>query len=83
MHRDIFTTNDFAANDFAANNRAANIDPQAEQVMLMPRSLRALKGRGAVTNVQGRYEVDLRESFDDGCLREEEAPRIWRTHVTE
>ena len=41
MHRDIFTTNDFAANDFAANNRAANIDPQAEQVMLMPRSLRA------------------------------------------
>src|SRR6202158_1832434 len=26
------------------------------------------KGRGAVTNLQGRYEVDQREVFDDGWL---------------
>ena len=26
------------------------------------------KGRGAVTNVQGRYEVDQRETFDDGWV---------------
>lgn len=25
-----------------------------------------MKGRGAVSNLQGRYEVDLREAFDDG-----------------
>jgi len=73
MHRDNFTTNDFTK----------ATDPQAEQVMLMPHSLKALKGRGAVTNVQGRYEVDVRETFDDGWLREEEEARVWRTHVTE
>ncbi|WP_338772120.1 PA0069 family radical SAM protein [Massilia sp. METH4] len=50
---------------------------------MMPRSLRALKGRGAVTNLQGRYEVNVREAFDDGWLREDEEPRTWRTHVTE
>uniref|UniRef100_UPI00403F4ADC PA0069 family radical SAM protein n=1 Tax=Massilia sp. METH4 TaxID=3123041 RepID=UPI00403F4ADC len=60
-----------------------NFDPQAEQVIMMPRSLRALKGRGAVTNLQGRYEVNVREAFDDGWLREDEEPRTWRTHVTE
>ncbi|TWI66453.1 DNA repair photolyase [Pseudoduganella lurida] len=58
-------------------------DPQAEQVMIPPRSLKAQKGRGAVTNLQGRYEVDVRESFDDGWEHEEEAPKVWRTHVTE
>ncbi|HEX8606665.1 MAG TPA: radical SAM protein, partial [Pseudoduganella sp.] len=51
--------------------------------MLLPRSLKALKGRGAVTNVQGRYELDVRETFDDGWLREEDEPRVWRTQVTE
>jgi DNA repair photolyase len=60
-----------------------NFDPQAEQVMLLPRSLKAMKGRGAVTNLQGRYELDVRETFDDGWLREEDAPRVWRTQVTE
>nr|WP_145649289.1 PA0069 family radical SAM protein [Pseudoduganella lurida] len=51
--------------------------------MIPPRSLKAQKGRGAVTNLQGRYEVDVRESFDDGWEHEEEAPKVWRTHVTE
>jgi DNA repair photolyase len=31
-----------------------------------------LKGRGAVTNLQGRYERDQREAFDDGWLPESE-----------
>ena len=53
------------------------------QVMLPPRPLNAQKGRGAVTNVQGRYEVNGRESFDDGWEHEDAAPRVWRTHVTE
>jgi len=53
------------------------------QVMLPPRPLNAQKGRGAVSNVQGRYEVNGRESFDDGWEHEEECPKAWRTHVTE
>jgi DNA repair photolyase len=60
-----------------------DVDPQAEQVMIPPRSLKAHKGRGAVTNLQGRYEVDVRESFDDGWEHEDDAPKVWRTHVTE
>ncbi len=70
MHRDNF-------------DPQADFDPRAGQVMLPPRSLKALKGRGAVTNVQGRYEVNVRETFDDGWLREEDEPRVWRTQVTE
>jgi DNA repair photolyase len=53
------------------------------QVMLPSKPLTAQKGRGAVTNLQGRYEVNEREEFDDGWEHEEEAPRVWRTHVTE
>ncbi|MDB5959695.1 MAG: radical protein, partial [Massilia sp.] len=34
--------------------------------MLPPRPLSARKGRGAVSNLQGRYEVDTREPVDDG-----------------
>jgi DNA repair photolyase len=45
------------------------------------------KGRGAVTNLQGRYEVDQREVVDDGWLHvaEEEGdePKILRTQVFE
>lgn len=41
------------------------------------------KGRGAVSNLQGRYEVNGREEFDDGWEREEEeAPGI-RTVVSD
>jgi DNA repair photolyase len=45
------------------------------------------KGRGAVTNLQGRYEVDQRETFDDGWQQpgaeeEGEAPAL-RTQVFE
>jgi DNA repair photolyase len=48
------------------------------------------KGRGAVTNLQGRYEVEQREVVDDGWLHvtEEEgeeggAPKVLRTQIFE
>jgi DNA repair photolyase len=55
------------------------------QVMLPPQPLRAQKGRGAVSNLQGRYEVYGREQFDDGWDHADEdgEPRIWKTHVTD
>ncbi|UMR30406.1 PA0069 family radical SAM protein [Massilia sp. MB5] len=33
--------------------------------------------------MQGRYELHAREAFDDGWELEEEAPKVWRTHVSE
>jgi len=44
-----------------------------ERVMLPPKPLSAQKGRGAVSNLQGRYEVNGREQFDDGWTGEEDA----------
>ena len=41
-------------------------DNDASQLMLPPASLKAQKGRGAVSNLQGRHEVHARSSFDDG-----------------
>ncbi|MES2127918.1 MAG: PA0069 family radical SAM protein [Pseudomonadota bacterium] len=38
--------------------------------MLPPRPLTARKGRGAIANVQGRFEVDAREAYDDGWADE-------------
>jgi DNA repair photolyase len=56
-----------------------------EHVMLPPRPLEARKGRGAVSNIQGRYEVNGRESYDDGWARddEEDAPPAFKTQVTD
>jgi DNA repair photolyase len=55
------------------------------QPMLPPQPLRAQKGRGAVSNLQGRYEVYGREQFDDGWDHADEdgEPRVWKTHVTD
>lgn len=52
--------------------------------MLPPRPLAARKGRGAVSNIQGRFELDQRERFDDGWAAddEDEAP-AFRTVVTD
>jgi hypothetical protein len=49
-------------------NRERTVDREysTEQAMLPPRPLGARKGRGAVSNMQGRYEVNGREGFDDG-----------------
>ena len=42
---------------------ASHKQPPVEHIVQPPRSI---KGRGAVSNVQGRYEVNARERFDDG-----------------
>ncbi|TAL97399.1 MAG: PA0069 family radical SAM protein [Paraburkholderia sp.] len=49
--------------------------------------LAPLKGRGAVTNLQGRYEINQREAFDDGWVLspadEENGTPALRTQVFE
>ncbi|WP_229220079.1 PA0069 family radical SAM protein [Rugamonas fusca] len=57
-------------------------EEQFEQTMLPPRPLQATKGRGAISNLQGRFERDAREAFDDGWEHEEEQTRGWKTQVT-
>ncbi|MDN5935916.1 MAG: radical SAM protein, partial [Nitrosospira sp.] len=39
--------------------------PEA-QPLFVQRPLKAQKGRGAVSNLQGRYETLVREAIDDG-----------------
>jgi DNA repair photolyase len=59
-------------------------DQSEQRVMLPPRPLSAQKGRGAVSNLQGRYEVNGREEFDDGWARDEgDAPAPFKTQVTD
>jgi DNA repair photolyase len=53
------------------------------QVMLSPRPLVARKGRGAVSNIQGRYEVDARERFDDGWEADDDERVPFKTVVTD
>ena len=43
---------------------------------------RVQRGRGAVTNPQGRFEREVRDPFDDGWFAGEEAPPRARTVVT-
>ena len=57
--------------------------PVDEQPMLGPRPLAARKGRGAVSNLQGRYEVNDREGFDDGWGRDEDEASGIKTVVTD
>ncbi len=46
--------------------------------------LAARKGRGAVSNLQGRYELQQREWFDDGWSADPDAPvPAWKTQVSE
>src|SRR5512134_1342067 len=42
----------------------------------------AVKGRGAPSNLEGRYEALTREAADDGWAREEAAPPPLKTVVT-
>jgi hypothetical protein len=69
------------------NNRQRTIDRQysAEQQMLPPRPLAPHKGRGAVSNLQGRYEVNGREGFDDGWAAADEGGDVpaFKTQVTD
>ncbi|WP_020652943.1 PA0069 family radical SAM protein [Massilia niastensis] len=48
-----------------------------------PRPPVARKGRGAVSNLQGRYEVNGRERFDDGWEHDEDEAPALRTVVTD
>ncbi len=66
-------------------NRTVDREYSAEQPVFPPRPLAAHKGRGAVSNMQGRYEVNGREGFDDGWdagIDLGSAPRF-KTQVTE
>lgn len=57
----------------------------AEQPIVVTRPVVAARGRGAVSNMQGRYEVNGREGFDDGWetgLAPGDAPRL-KTVVTD
>jgi DNA repair photolyase len=67
----------------AERERQVDREGIEEQVVLPLRPLVARKGRGAVTNIQGRYEVDQREQFDDGWLVAEEEAAPFRTVVTD
>ncbi|HZZ04329.1 PA0069 family radical SAM protein [Paraburkholderia sp.] len=58
--------------------------PSAHEFPIAPPAPR--KGRGAVTNLQGRYEIDQREVVDDGWLSspgEDGEPKVLRTQVFE
>jgi DNA repair photolyase len=57
-----------------------------ERVMLPPQPLAPKKGRGAVSNLQGRYEVNGREAFDDGWAQDDgegDAAPAFKTQVTD
>ena len=56
---------------------------QQPQVMLPPSSLKGQKGRGAVSNLQGRFEGQLREPYDDGWEHEDDAVAPVKTEVTD
>jgi DNA repair photolyase len=67
-----------------AEREKRTVEHVEEQVMLPPRPLAARKGRGAVSNIQGRYEVDARERFDDGWEQDEgEEAAPFKTVVTD
>ncbi|WP_420472681.1 PA0069 family radical SAM protein [Noviherbaspirillum sp. ST9] len=58
--------------------------PADSQPVLIHRPLAARKGRGAVTNLQGRYETQAREAFDDGWAGDgDEAAAAFKTEVIE
>ena len=67
--------------------RTIDREYSAEQPIVAARPLVAARGRGAVSNIQGRYDVNGREGFDDGWQAEAEAgpegaPRF-KTQVTD
>ncbi len=62
--------------------RTVDREHSAEEIVL-PRALVATKGRGAVSNLQGRYELNGRERFDDGWAVEDGAAAPPKTVVTD
>ena len=74
----------YSKGDFVSDLERRFERDDEEHSMLPPRPLAPRKGRGAVSNIQGRYEVNGREGFDDGWTHddEDEAP-VFRTQVTD
>jgi DNA repair photolyase len=66
----------------AYDERTVDREHSAEEIVL-PRPLVATKGRGAVSNLQGRYELNGRERFDDGWAVEDGAAAPPKTVVTD
>jgi len=69
----------------AERERTIDREYSAEQIVLPPRPPAATKGRGAVSNIQGRYELNGRERFDDGWAvpDEDEVPAPFKTVVSD
>ena len=75
----------------SASSSDRSIQQPTEQPTEQPLTFhpQARKGRGAIANVQGRYEVDRREAFDDGwagldlAIEEREGAPPLQTVVTE
>lgn len=69
----------------ADRERTIDREYSAEQIVLPPRPPAATKGRGAVSNIQGRYELNGRERFDDGwaVLEDDDVPAPSRTVVSD
>jgi DNA repair photolyase len=63
-------------------------DQEAEPPLFAP-PLKPQKGRGAVSNLQGRYELRQRERFDDGWIQTDDpdgdadGTSAFKTHITE
>lgn len=66
----------------AYSERTVDREYSAEEIVL-PRPLAPTKGRGAVSNLQGRYELKGRERFDDGWAVEDSAAAPVKTVVTD
>ena len=69
----------------ADRERTIDREYSAEQIVLPPRPAAATKGRGAVSNIQGRYELNGRERFDDGWAvpGEDDVPAPFKTVVSD
>jgi hypothetical protein len=50
----------------------ADSDNEFEGRVMLPPRRSPQKGRGAVSNLQGRYEVNGREGFDDGWVQDDD-----------
>jgi DNA repair photolyase len=56
-------------------------DAQDSADSFLPRPPSAQKGRGAVSNLQGRYERESRQEFDDGWPEDEQAAAARKTVI--
>jgi DNA repair photolyase len=66
-------------------------DELNNEVQFISAPLKGRKGCGAITNMQGRYETQAREQFDDGWAEQQvegehddvkDGASLWKTHIT-